>query len=60
MMRSRGFGDVELSGRLGHANVNVTNAVYLHEMKEKKQVAANIMEDFYNQEPCKVHKRKLS
>ena len=62
IMRDRGFDAVALSGRLGHADPNVTNAVYLHEMKEKKKVAANIMQDFYGQtpeEPSKIKRALL-
>jgi integrase len=42
-----GVSDKALSSRLGHANLNVIYAVYVHELKSQKNVAANIMEDFY-------------
>jgi integrase len=43
-----GVSDKALSSRLGHANLNVTYAVYVHELKSQKNVAASMMEDFYS------------
>jgi integrase len=51
VLADRGYEGIALSSRLGHANLNVTNAVYLHEMKAKKKVGANIMEGFYTEKP---------
>jgi len=48
---------MELSGTLGHTDPNVTNAVYVHEMKAQQEVIANILNDLYTH-PSEEQPRK--
>ena len=48
LMIAAGVDIVTLSGRLGHADKNITLGIYSHMIKSKEEQAANKMDTFYN------------
>jgi integrase len=51
LMVGRGYGLEATGSRLGHGDKSTTGKVYVHELKAMKEVAANILEDFYSEKP---------
>lgn len=54
LLIAEGIDIVTLSGRLGHADKNITLNTYSHVIKSKERQAANKMDNFYSRLPVRA------